>query len=143
MEVIHSVYDHFVLPPKLPGHENGAMQAVSQDVLKRVVDACERLASLTPEPLSDTFRTTQSALVACQKINNGSYINKTSTLQQFKSLDTCRVLIFHVVEQNAAMLIYRTQGQVRKAKKKRQLKKKEEKNTKRMKEKKKDTNCTC
>jgi hypothetical protein len=77
---------------------------VSQNVLKRLIDACERLVSPTPQPLSGAFRTFQSTLGACQKINAG-FIDKTSTLQHLQELDPCHILIFHVVEQNAAMLM--------------------------------------
>ncbi|KAK3347284.1 hypothetical protein B0T25DRAFT_614272 [Lasiosphaeria hispida] len=111
MDLLHSVYNHLVLPPKLPGHEDSAIQALSQNVLTRLTDACKRLVPLTPQPLSDAFRSLQSSLVASQEINSG-FINKISTLQHFRHLDRVpnRVLIFHVVEQNAALLLYQTQG---------------------------------
>jgi hypothetical protein len=114
MDLVHSVYNHLVLPPKLPGHEDDAIQAVSQNVLTRLIDACNRLISLTPQPLADGFRTLQSSLVACQEINGGSnFIDRISTMQHTRDLDPCHVLIFYVIEQNAALLVYQTQGQVK------------------------------
>ncbi|KAK0708687.1 hypothetical protein B0H67DRAFT_686703 [Lasiosphaeris hirsuta] len=107
MDSVHSIFNHLVLPPKLPGHEDSTVQALSQDVLTRLINACKRLVPLTSQPLSEAFKTLQTSLAASQEINS-SFINKISTLQHFRDLDPHRLLIFHVVEQNAALLVYRT-----------------------------------
>ena len=106
MDLVPSVYNHLVLPPKLPGREEGTTLELSQNVLARLIDGCQRLVSLTPHTLSKTFKGLYNALLACREINGRSFVDKTSALRYFRDIGSCGVLILWVAEQNAAVLVY-------------------------------------
>ncbi|KAK4141681.1 uncharacterized protein C8A04DRAFT_13829 [Dichotomopilus funicola] len=111
MDLVPSIYNHLVLPPKLPGREEGTTPELSQNVLTRLIDGCQRLVSLAPHTLSKTFEGLYNALLACREINGRSFVDKTSALKYFGNIDSCGVLIFWVTEQNAAVLVYAAKRQ--------------------------------
>ncbi|KAK0649645.1 hypothetical protein B0T16DRAFT_457038 [Cercophora newfieldiana] len=115
MDLVPSIYDHLVLPPKLPGGDKGTAPELSQNALTRLIDGCQRLISLTPHTLSKTFEGVYNALVACREINGRSFVDKTSALNYFRNIDSCGVLILWVAEQNAALLVYAAKRQASRA----------------------------
>ncbi|KAI2607876.1 hypothetical protein GGR54DRAFT_633161 [Hypoxylon sp. NC1633] len=106
MDLLRPVFNHLTLPPQLPGKEDPDIEDVSIAVLERLVAACETIGSLVDEPWSIAFRDLFGSLKACFLLNSG-HLEKATMLEQFRQLEPSHMLILHVVEQNAALLIRR------------------------------------
>ncbi|RYP56983.1 hypothetical protein DL769_009768 [Monosporascus sp. CRB-8-3] len=70
MALLESVFNHLVLPPKLPGQQDPDIEGVTHNILTRLIRACDTLGNLSGQTLN-------------------------------------QLLILHVAEQNAAILIRR------------------------------------
>jgi hypothetical protein len=106
MELLRAVFNHLVMPPHLPGTQDSDLEAVSSDILARIIRACEAVNALVSSPWSEAFESLGASLNACLALNQGR-LDKSTMLEYFRDLQPIRMLILHVVEQNAALLVRR------------------------------------
>ncbi|KAK5992587.1 hypothetical protein PT974_06001 [Cladobotryum mycophilum] len=106
MDLLRAVFDHVVLPAKLPGCEDSDPDAISQDLLHRLIRACETLTSFAEPPWAHVFQSLRGSLRSCMRLNQGR-LEKNIMLQHFQQLKPRHSLILHVVEQNAALIVRR------------------------------------
>ncbi len=106
MALLESVFNHLVLPPKLPGQQDRDIEAIEQNILTRLIRACDTLSGLTNQQFAGTWASVSHSLHLCLNINLGR-LDKESMLQAFYKLQRKDLLTLHVVEQNAALLIRR------------------------------------
>lgn len=106
MALLESVFNHFVLPPKLPGHRDIDIEGIEQSILSRLLRACDSLSKCTNQQFGETWASVRFSLRVYLNINQGR-LEKASLLQGFCNLQRNSLLILHVVEQNAALLIRR------------------------------------
>lgn len=95
-----------MLPPKIPGAKEDNYDAMSSEFLNRLEAACERVKGLASSPFADAFHSLSESLRACRALNQEG-LDRVTLLEHFRTLGTNDVLICHVVEQNAAILIRR------------------------------------
>ncbi|KAF3060564.1 hypothetical protein CFAM422_011134 [Trichoderma lentiforme] len=110
MTLLKSIIDHAVLPPKLPGEREDNYQEISDEILKRLVRACEAAKSLASPPFADAFQSLSESLQAAMNLNRGQ-LERETLIKHFSQLQPNTVLICYVVEQNAAVLIRRENDQ--------------------------------
>ncbi|KAK4064684.1 hypothetical protein Trihar35433_8201 [Trichoderma harzianum] len=113
MTLLKSIIDHAVLPPKLPGEREENYQEISDEILKRLVRACEAAMSLAYPPFADAFQSLRESLQAAMNLNRGQ-LERETLIKHFSKLQPNTVLICYVVEQNAAVLIRRENDQSKK-----------------------------
>ncbi len=106
MDLLHAVFNHLVLPPQVPGGQDADVEAISHDVLKRIIRACETIDAVIDSPWSEAFQSLRASLNACVSLNSGR-LERSTMLEHFSQLDQTNMLILHVVEQNSALLIRR------------------------------------
>lgn len=106
MALLESVFNHLVLPPKLPGHRDIDFEAIEESILARLIRACDTLGKFTGEQFRETWASVHYSLCICLNINRGR-LEKALLLQEFCNLQRNGLLILYVVEQNAALLIRR------------------------------------
>lgn len=104
--LLHRIYNHLVLPPQLPGEQDEDIETISYEVTQRLVNACNSVGSLIDEKWSHAFQCFHVSLTTCIELNTGR-LEKATLLKHFSRLETNHMLILHVVEQNAALLIRR------------------------------------
>ena len=104
MALLESVFNHLVLPPKLPGHRDIDFEGIEQSILTRLIHACDTFGQFTGQKFKETCDSVRYSLRAYLNINLGR-LDKASVLQEFRNLQRNGFLILHVVEQNAALLI--------------------------------------
>jgi hypothetical protein len=98
--------DHAILLPKVPGNKEENYEEISEDLLKRLLRACSLAEDLASQPHSEALRALSESLQICRVLNRGR-LEKETMLQHFAQIKPQNVLILHVVEQNAAILIRR------------------------------------
>ncbi len=111
MALLESVFNHLVLPPKLPGQLDTDIEGIEHDILTRLIRACDTLGKFAGQEFAETWASLRHSLRVCLKANQGR-LEKTLMLQEFYNLQPKDLLILHVVEQNAALLIRRHVRQV-------------------------------
>jgi len=106
MALLESVFNHLVLPPKLPGQLDTDKEDIESSILTRLIHACDTLGKLSGQEFTQTWASLLKSLRVCLNVNQGR-LEKKSMLHEFCSLQPNDLLILHVVEQNAALLIRR------------------------------------
>jgi len=102
--VLELVFNHLVLPPKLPGHQDTDIEGIERNILSRLVCACDTLKNSSGQQFGETWASVCYSLRICLNMNRGR-LEKASVLHEFRTLQQDSPLILHVVEQNAALLI--------------------------------------
>ncbi|KAL6794454.1 hypothetical protein J3E68DRAFT_450980 [Trichoderma sp. SZMC 28012] len=110
MASLKSIIDHAVLPPRLPGNREENYEAISHQLLKRLLHACKTVEGLSSPPFADAFHSLSESLQACMRLNRGR-LDRHTLLRHFSQLGPNTVLICHVNEQNAAVLVRRENSQ--------------------------------
>jgi hypothetical protein len=106
MALLESTFNHLVLPPKLPGQRDIDIEGIERDILIRLKRACDTLGKSTGQQFVETWASVSHSLRVCLNVNTGR-LEKISMMQEFCNLQRNDLLILHVVEQNAALLIRR------------------------------------
>ncbi len=106
MASVEAVFNHLVLPPRLPDQQDPDTRAVEQQILSHLVKACDDLRLKADVETAIALDDLLHSLKICGKINQ-ERLDKTLLLTALRGLRSDRVLIVYLVEQNAALLIYR------------------------------------
>ncbi|KAI0977550.1 hypothetical protein F4678DRAFT_455700 [Xylaria arbuscula] len=106
MDLLRAVFNHLVLPHQVPGGQDSDVEAISHDVLKRIIHACETIDAVIDSPWSEAFQSLRASLDACLSLNSGR-LERSTMLEHFSQLEQTHMLILHVVEQNSALLVRR------------------------------------
>ena len=95
---LEPVYNHIVLPAKLPGGEDVNVEKINQRLVERLIHSAR--------DFKDSF--VDADIQCCKSLNASGKLNRTSLLAEFRRLGRNDLLILHVSEQNAALLIRRS-----------------------------------
>lgn len=106
MALLRSVLDHAVLPPNVPGKRETEERygEIADSLLTRLLRACKQAESLASQPFSDAIHSLSESLQACGELNRGK-LDKETILRHFAQIKPQDVLVLHVTEQNAALLV--------------------------------------
>ena len=112
LSLLSSVFNHLVLPPKVPGAQDADIDAVSYDVLMRLIHATNTAIGLTCDiPWRGAYENLEKSLQACLQLNRGR-LERSSLLEHFKALGSDHVLTPYLNEQNAGLIIRREEQYV-------------------------------
>lgn len=112
MEMLGLVFNHLVLPPEIPGAQDSDVDAVSQNVLTRMIHATDTAMSLTSDvPWLEAYQNLRDCLQACLQLNRG-HLERRSLLTHFRKLQPGHMLILYLNEQNAGLLVRRDETYV-------------------------------
>jgi len=106
MAPLELVFNHLVMPPKLPGQLDTDTQGIEHSILIRLIRACDTMGKLTGQEHLKTWASIRHSLRLSLDVNQAG-LEKASMLQAFCDFNPEDLLILHVVEQNAAILIRR------------------------------------
>lgn len=106
MASLESVFNHLVLPPKLPEQLDTDKNDIEVRIFTRLIHASDTLSKLSAQEFTQTWTSLLKSLRNCFSINQGR-LEKKSILREFHSLQPNDLLTLHVVEQNAALIIRR------------------------------------
>lgn len=102
-----AVYNHLVLPPRLPERQDAKLTQIGHEMLDRLASATRFLAFLPDNPFSREHKILFQCLRSCRIVNEGGKLDTTSLLAAFRNLECNHVLILHITEQNTGLLIRR------------------------------------
>lgn len=108
MSLLESVFNHLVLPPKVPGNHDERYREVSRDLVDRLLDSVDFLVNHVPANQQPALFSLRKSLINCGKLNRG-YLDKLSLLEAFPAVQN-QPLILYVEPQNAALLMRLEKG---------------------------------
>lgn len=103
MALIESVFNHLVLPPKVPGAHDQRYDEVSRDLVERLLDSVDSIAKHVPASQKQALATLSNSLVVYDKLNRG-YLDKLSLVNAFSTIQE-QPLILYMEPQNAALIV--------------------------------------
>ncbi|WQF89185.1 Putative P-loop containing nucleoside triphosphate hydrolase [Colletotrichum destructivum] len=111
-----ALYNHLVLPAKLPQHRDLDQQIpLVEKTLCRRMAVAARIMSALPDNTNtcrETWETVRQTVVACQRLYQGGRIDKVSLLRELQQLGPSGFIVLHIETQNAGLIIRRTQDPV-------------------------------
>lgn len=107
LDLLSSVFNHLVLPPEIPGAQDTHIDAVSRDILTRMIHATNTAINITSDgPWRGAYQHLQDSLRACLELNRG-HLERSCLLKHLQKLELGKLLILYLNEQNAGLLIRR------------------------------------
>ncbi|KAI1368230.1 hypothetical protein F5Y08DRAFT_347605 [Xylaria arbuscula] len=108
LALLGSVFNHLVLPLEVPGVQDSNEDAVSQEIIMRMINATNTALGLScAAPWEGSYESLRDSLRVCNQLNRGG-LERESLLKHFQELNSGRMLILYLNEQNAGLLIHRT-----------------------------------
>ena len=109
--ILTLAFNHIVLPPKLPGQQDG--ETVTHDVDRELTRRLLESTKFFQETLDDeavlAWNYIEKSLNACRLVKTDGFVNKTLLLDVFQEVELDTALIIHVAQQNASILVRQTQ----------------------------------
>lgn len=104
--LLESVFNHLVLPPKLPGRQDADRDAVGHNILTRLIHACKTLVALPGQETQEAWQSVHHLLLTCLELHRDGF-DRASLRNAFSRLDVGCPVALHIAEQNCAILIRR------------------------------------
>ncbi len=108
-DVTESLIHHVALPPRLPGRREGRIDRLELALINRLLDATRTLCSVSDETLYRHWDSTRRTLQVCKELNAGGKLSKFTLVTEFRTLGHSEILILHITEQNAGLLVRRSE----------------------------------
>lgn len=108
--LLNALVNHVGLPPCLPGKQEEGLDEIEDALAVRLLNACRALRDLTEGELSQQWDRIRKILQICRVVNAGGKLDKASLSSEFQTLERKDLLILHLTEQNAGLLIWRNHG---------------------------------
>jgi hypothetical protein len=109
MASAESVFNHLVLPPRLPGREDADTESIGNSIVTGLLKACTTLRETAGHGTAEVWDSLHRSFGIFSRINKGC-LERTSILREFRNLRHDDILVLYVVEQNAALLIRHKAG---------------------------------
>lgn len=107
-KTLESIFNHVVLPPRLPGQQDDWIEEVDRELLSRLLEAIKTVKSVSEDEDCPVWQAIQESLQTCSLVETDRYINETALLQAFDNLEPHHAIILRIQEQNAGLLIRHT-----------------------------------
>lgn len=107
--LLRTQFNHVALPPNLPGKQDESIDQVECALIDLLRNASRTLGRLTENDICDQFDVVCHMLDVCKAVNAGGKLDKASLATKFRDLRQKDILILHIAEQNAGLLIRRDQ----------------------------------
>ena len=102
------VINHIALPPTLPGRADLTINAIDRDIVARLIASCRTARDATTDhDLIRLWDDTRYTLQTCKQLNDAGRLREDSLKEEFGRLKPGGLLILHVREQNAGLIIHR------------------------------------
>ncbi|KAI1629950.1 hypothetical protein EDD37DRAFT_671712 [Exophiala viscosa] len=104
-KLLRGVFNHVVLPPNVPGSADKNLSEINCDLLGRLHTACAQLKASLDGHYVKELDLLLCSLAQCRSLHTSLHLDAAQLLGAFRSLKDGEVLIVHIVEQNAGLLI--------------------------------------
>ncbi|KAF2802677.1 uncharacterized protein BDZ99DRAFT_454339 [Mytilinidion resinicola] len=109
-EFLLQQYFHAALPRNVPGEEDRNLFRVESALLDRMIAAIKVIAPFCPLEHQSCVNSVRLALTTSKALNVEGKIDRNLLVKELKQLERSHSLILYVTEQNAALLVYKYNG---------------------------------
>ncbi len=111
-DFLEAIFNHLVLPPRLPGHQDARLDLIASSLLDRLLNVVKKFSRLPGDQFKylPQFESLRRSLETCKQINANGRLSRTSLSAAFRDLQHQDFILVHVVEQNVALIIRRQPG---------------------------------
>ncbi|EXJ58525.1 hypothetical protein A1O7_05951 [Cladophialophora yegresii CBS 114405] len=102
---LRAVATHMILPPDLPGGVDRNLPEIDGDLLRRAQDACTELKATIHSEFQRELSLLESSLDYCYFTHSSAHLDSLQLQRAFRRLQEGEILIIHVHEQNAGLLV--------------------------------------
>jgi hypothetical protein len=102
---LRAVANHIILPPDLPGGVDKNLPEINGDLLQRAQDACTALKAAVKDEFQKELSLLESSLDYCYYVHTSAHLDSKQLQRAFRRLQDGEILIIHVNEQNAGLLV--------------------------------------
>jgi hypothetical protein len=103
--LLRAVANHVLLPPDLPGGVDKNLSEISRDLLRRVRAACVDMNFALEGEHRQVLNSLRTSLDYCERMHTSLTLDSTQLQWAAQQLSEQEILIIHVQEQNAGLLI--------------------------------------
>ncbi|KAI9038037.1 uncharacterized protein KD926_011375 [Aspergillus affinis] len=103
--ILEEVFNHIVLPPRLPDHSDKDVDQVNRGIIHYAIEAVEALFSLAGDEYQSAWELIKRSLHRCSSIHEYGHVDRCNLMDAFGAIEDRTALILHVTEQNAGLLI--------------------------------------
>lgn len=105
MASLEDVFNHLVLPPRLPGRQDADIVGTGDAILVRLIQAANTSIKLAGLEQESTWLALRYSLRRFQSLHVDGRLEKQSLISEFRNLNHDESILFHIAEQNAALII--------------------------------------
>lgn len=107
MGSLMNVFNHLVLPLKLPDAHDDDVEDISDDIITRLIRATFTMSTLAGPDQASTWLMVLQFLQRCHFIHAQGHLEKNLLVQVFRGIKHNQPILLHVREQNAALILRR------------------------------------
>lgn len=105
MSEFMDVFNHFVLPPKLPDKQDANVESTGDAIIVRLIKATSTLSRLAGQEQIPHWYAIRQYLRRFQSLHAQGRLEKLSLVSKFRNFDHEQPLLLHIAEQNAALIV--------------------------------------
>ncbi|KAH7021746.1 hypothetical protein B0J12DRAFT_773782 [Macrophomina phaseolina] len=106
------LFNHIVLPARVPSKCDDNIAIIEAALVDRLVEASRTLRDVAADDLYRRWDDVRRILLTAKTLNFGGKLDRLALLQELRRLEHDGLLILHIAEQNAGLLIRRPNGRV-------------------------------
>ena len=103
--VAEALVRHTFLPPRLPGKSDAGLRGLDEALIECLIRATLTIRDGSDSPFFANYDKLRLVLQTAKKLNANGKLDKDDLLSEFRKLEDTALLILHVKEQNAGLLI--------------------------------------
>lgn len=102
-----NVFNHLVLPPRLPDAEDDDVEIISDEIISRLIHATSTIKTLAGPDQASIWLMVRRLLQRCHSIHAQGRLEKKLLVSEFQGIEHNQPILLHVLEQNAALILRR------------------------------------
>ncbi|OCT51497.1 hypothetical protein CLCR_07876 [Cladophialophora carrionii] len=110
---LRAVANHIILLPDLPGGLDRNLPKIDGDLLRRAQDACTELKRTVQSEFQRELSLLESSLDYCYFTHSSAHLDSLQLQRAFRRLQEGEILIVHINEQNAGLLVRHGTGDLK------------------------------
>lgn len=105
MSVFMDVFNHLVLPPKLPGKQDTDIESTGDAIIVRLIQSTSTLSRLAGQEQTSPWHAVRQYLHRFQSLHVHGRLEKRSLISTFCNFGQEQPLLLHIAEQNAVLIL--------------------------------------
>ncbi|KAI8676385.1 hypothetical protein NCS56_00526100 [Fusarium sp. Ph1] len=112
LSLLDALYNHLVLPPKLPHRRDPNLNEIEADLINRLIACVKHIRDLPDNDFHSTWNAIERGLQATKIIHSSGHVDRDVLSRELNGLGEADFVVVHVHAQNCALFIRRAEDPV-------------------------------